>query len=254
MKNAIQNKALALGFCAVGVCSPDTKLDYAPPRMPDMPWLDNRLTAQQYFPQAQSVVVTLFNSRVPGGDERIASHARWGDYHETIKEKLRELAKGLGTYKVCVDTSPIHEKSLAAAAGLGWIGKNSLMINPQIGAWGLIGVILTTEKLPFDKPMENLCNGCDKCAAACPRQAIKGRKLEIPDCIAYQTIESKAETIGQSQSVYGCDICICACPYSQKAAFNTHLRPIDAARFRDYPFYKRLGELRLKRNLSSLLP
>ncbi|GHU00242.1 epoxyqueuosine reductase [Alphaproteobacteria bacterium] len=259
MKDALRQACERLGFAAFGVAGADIAPPFAPPRVPDMPWLDRRKTVREYFPEAASVIAVLYNSRLPdsGGAPPIAAHARAADYHVVIKEKLERLAAefpSLAPYRICVDTAPVREKPVAVAAGLGWQGRNTLLINDKIGAWGLLGLLLTAAPLPPDAPAANACPpGCDACARACPTGALDGRGgLDIPRCTAYQTIESKAETIAPTHSVYGCDLCLAACPLSRRAPANPERKPLDGQPWEAYYFVKRLGKKRLERNLCAL--
>src|SRR5207253_1630620 len=109
---------------------------------------------------------------------RIARYALGDDYHEVLKKRLWQLADWLrevhpsAVTRTCVDTAPVMEKDVAARAGVGWIGKNTCVIHPQLGSWLLLGEIITTLALPPDDPIENHCGTCQRCIDACPTGAI----------------------------------------------------------------------------------
>ncbi len=167
----------------------------------------------------------------------IARYA-WGeDYHEIIRPKLQLLASKLLKYKTfqwraCVDTAPLLERSLARDAGLGWVGKNTCLINQKVGSWFFLGELLTT--LEFDYPPAvpppDRCGTCTRCIDACPTDALvpspKGRyELDSRLCISYFTIELRdaipeAQRDGIGQNVFGCDICQDVCPWNRRAAFS----------------------------------
>ncbi len=115
------------------------------------------------------------------------------------------------------------EKELAARAGIGWLGKNTCVINPKIGSWILLGEILTTIALPFDEPAVDRCGSCTRCIDACPTDAITGPyQLDARRCISYLTIESRGEIESGLQPLigdwlYGCDICQDVCPFNRHA-------------------------------------
>jgi epoxyqueuosine reductase len=150
----------------------------------------------------------------------------WGkDYHEVLGEKLkilcdvlcRELIPGAKA-KWYVDTGPVLERSFAFAAGLGWIGKNTLLLNRQFGSFLFLGEILTDAQLIFDAPVENLCRTCKLCLEACPTGALEKAGLLIAtQCISYLTLEHRSplpEDISLNGYLAGCDLCQAACPYN----------------------------------------
>ncbi|NVO01081.1 MAG: tRNA epoxyqueuosine(34) reductase QueG [Bacteroidetes bacterium] len=171
---------------------------------------------------------------------KIAKYAYGKDYHEVIKAKLEKLMvfikekTGTKIIRGFVDSAPFFEKPWAAKSGLGWIGKNSLLINKELGSYVFIGEIITDVQLKYDLPFENsLCGNCNKCIEACPTNAINDNcSINASKCIAYHTIESKSdlpENLNFNNYIYGCDICQDACPWNQKLA-NTkedafHLNP-----------------------------
>lgn len=152
----------------------------------------------------------------------------WGkDYHEVLGEKLetlaaylRELAPECKT-KHYVDTGPILEKSYAAAAGLGWIGKNTLLLNKRFGSFLFLGEILTDAELALEEPADNLCRSCTACLDACPTGALEeAGVLNANKCISYLTLEHRTDFKKAPELkgyLAGCDLCQTACPYNQQA-------------------------------------
>ncbi len=172
----------------------------------------------------------------------IADYALYEDYHLFMKKKLRELALFISSlvgtgfkFKICVDSSPLAERALAARAGLGFIGKNHMLINPKLGPQILLGEIVTSLKLLTDEPIEANCANCNKCLTACPTGALRPDGIfDANKCISYLTIEYKGEIPANlarkiSNCLFGCDKCVHACPYYQKAP------PCQNSSFKFYP-------------------
>jgi epoxyqueuosine reductase len=160
----------------------------------------------------------------------------WGkDYHDTMTERLHGLARRLREelgeefeYKVCVDTSPILERAYAQRAGLGWIAKNTCVINEQVGSWFLLGEILVSLQLESDEPAAFRCGTCTRCIDACPTDAFvpieaeegPSYALDSRRCISYTTIELKGPIAEESREeigrhLFGCDICQDVCPWNR---------------------------------------
>ncbi len=172
----------------------------------------------------------------------ITDYARYEDYHPFMKKKLHELALFISSltgagfkFKICVDSSPLAERALAARAGLGFIGKNHMLINPKLGPQILLGEIVTSLKLLTDEPIEANCANCNKCLTACPTGALRpDGYFDTNKCISYLTIEYKGEIPANlarkiSNCLFGCDKCVHACPYYQKAP------PCQNSSFKFYP-------------------
>ncbi len=154
----------------------------------------------------------------------------WGkDYHKLIEKKLKNVAKFLENekpntkWKICVDSSALLDKAWAEEAGIGWIGKNSNLINSKIGSWMVLGHLLSTENLIADEPAESICGKCQKCMEACPTNAIQEPfVVNSNKCLAYHTIENREKIIPEEISkkmgnwIAGCDICQEVCPWNQK--------------------------------------
>ena len=190
-----------------------------------------------YRPQcSRSVSLREENSQAPKSKQdicppfKIANFAMYEDYHPFMKERLFALAEFIKTtcgrdvrvptFKACVDSAPLAERALARRAGLGFFGRNHLLIHPDLGGQTLLGELITTLELTPDVPMENLsCGDCGKCIRACPTGALDfDGGFDARKCISYLTIESKgdipAEYAGKLGSrLFGCDACLAACPH-----------------------------------------
>lgn len=160
------------------------------------------------------------------GEGRIAKYARGGNYHEVMKRRLHRLADGLreaypGTdFRTCVDTAPVPERELGALAGLGWIGKNTMLIHPRAGSWFVLGVVATNLELRAGSAREtDHCGTCTRCIEACPTAAITAYSVDASRCVSYLTIERR-EAIpeplraGVGDWVFGCDVCQDVCPHN----------------------------------------
>jgi len=202
--------------------------------------LDKRTNPAALLSNARSVIVVGLNYKPrrtesgPSSPEtsvgRVANYARYEDYHVFVKKLLRLLAEFITTesgqdpkFKFCVDSVPLAERSLAARAGLGFIGKNHMLINPIFGPEILLGEIITDLELPTDKPIACNCKDCVKCIAACPTGALSSDgTFDSNKCISYLTIEHKEKIFPElaqkiADRVFGCDQCVLACPFQQQA-------------------------------------
>ncbi|MGA2233808.1 MAG: tRNA epoxyqueuosine(34) reductase QueG [Tepidisphaeraceae bacterium] len=171
-----------------------------------------------------------YMERGPEGTGRIARYALGDDYHEIIKPRLHKLADWIkerfpqAQTRAAVDTAPVMEKELAARAGIGWMGKNTCLINEEIGSWLFLGEVLTTLPLPADEAATDRCGTCTRCIDACPTGAITAPyQLDARRCISYLTIEHRgdiAEDLAAKMGdwIYGCDICQDVCPWNRRAA------------------------------------
>jgi len=254
----IKDRAREMGFDLVGIApaSPSRYREYLRRWLDDgqggtMGYLASRFEERAdpaaYLPGAQSVICVAMNYHVrleepeTGGVRgKIARYALGDDYHEIIKDRLHDLADWLraaagGRTKSAVDTAPVMEKEMAARAGVGWVGKNTCVINERIGSWLLLGEILTTLELPADQPATDRCGTCRRCIDACPTGAITAPyQLDARKCISYLTIEHRQEIDPALQPLvgdwlYGCDICQDVCPFNSKAIES--LDPALAPRF-----------------------
>ncbi len=199
--------------------------------------LDKRLDPRQLVRGARSVIMVAdqYATRAdppssPAADSvgRIARYARGEDYHEAMKHRLQSVRNHLrNTYpehrfRSFIDTAPVLEREHAARAGLGWIGKHTLLINPRLGSWLFLGGIITTMDLPTppeQRPVPDSCGSCTRCIDACPTQAITPWSVNASRCISYLTIEHRSELPKEHRAamgdwVYGCDICQEVCPHN----------------------------------------
>jgi epoxyqueuosine reductase len=183
-------------------------------------------------PGAKSVLA-LAVGYAPGGDDSTASapgyiarFARGRDYHKVLKKWCRELMDRLGEIapdfdgRAFVDTAPVMERSLAAAAGLGWIGRNGCLIVDGLGSYVVLGEIISNLPLVPDRPVEQACGDCDACIRACPTGALdRGGLVDSRKCLSYLTIEHRGDATEEmlkfNRGLYGCDICQEACPHNR---------------------------------------
>jgi epoxyqueuosine reductase len=194
------------------------------------------------MPEARVAIVTLTNyfHRVadPGlaarGSGKVAQYAQSSDYHDVIGGRLedlaqvvRELSPGART-RCYVDAGPVPERELAQRAGLGWIGKNMMLIRPTMGSFTFIGVVLTDADLEPDLPFEaDRCGTCTRCLDACPTDAfVEPGVLDARRCISYLTIEHRGEFTAEQAGLtgewlFGCDVCQDVCPWNERFATAT---------------------------------
>lgn len=184
--------------------------------------LGTKISARKFFADANSAIVLSANYYRPSSERRVALYAQGADYHEVIKRRLPPLCKILedagGVQKCSVDASPLWEKAFASRAGIGWIGRNTLIIRRDNGPWSFLCLILTSVKLPVDPPVDAGCGSCTKCVEACPTSALGDAGLDANKCISYLTIEKKGSlSDGEKRMVgdriFGCDICLSVCPF-----------------------------------------
>ena len=247
----IRDQARALGFDLVGLAPADPlegaeffarwlALGYAG----DMAYLKRRVDIRcdpaLYVPDARSVICVGLHYRHSDPDAgspepaspsgRIATYALGDDYHDVFKAKLASLWRVIGKRvpeakgRYCVDTAPVLERELAARAGLGWWGKNTCLINQAEGSYFLLGQIVTTVELEYDKPAVDHCGTCTRCLDACPTGAFpEPYVLDSRRCISYLTIELKGSIPTELRPamgnwIFGCDVCQDVCPWNSQAA------------------------------------
>jgi epoxyqueuosine reductase len=286
----IKAQARLLGFDLVGIASAEASKwgDYLRTWLDggqagEMNYLSNRFDERTnpstYLPGARSILCLAINYHVPleplGEEERrrhgrIARYALGEDYHELMKTRLRALADWIrqaipeAATRACVDTAPVMEKELAARAGVGWLGKNTCLINPRIGSWLLLGEVLTTIPLPPDEAATDHCGTCMRCIEACPTGAITAPyQLDARRCISYLTIEHRGPIAPEFEPkignwLYGCDICQDVCPHNGKAPAATDralaprfptgsLDPNEVLKWTEEDYRARLGGSAMKR-------
>jgi len=267
----IRDRALALGFDAVGFCRAElapqarTRLTefLASGQHGDMGWLaaraEQRSHPQALWPEARSVVA-LGLSYAPDSDPMeplqlpdcgtVSVYARHRDYHDVMKGMLKHLAQFIvarfgPAVKVFVDTAPVMEKPLAQSAGLGWQGKHTNLVSRRHGSWLFLGEIYTTLELPPDPPHADRCGTCTRCLAVCPTNAFPAPyRLDATRCISYLTIEHRGPIPQElrpliGNRIYGCDDCLAVCPWNRFARATVHAK----LRARDELNAPRLAEL-----------
>lgn len=188
-----------------------------------------RKEPQRIMPEATAAVVTLTNyfHSAGGGPVNVAQYAMSEDYHGVLAQRLARLAAairdtGPDIHTRCyIDAGPVPERDLAQRAGLGWIGKNMMLINPRIGSFTFIGVVLTDAALAPDLPFEaDRCGSCRRCLDACPTGAfLEPHLMDARRCISYLTIEHRGDFTEPEQRMVhdwlvGCDICQDVCPWN----------------------------------------
>jgi epoxyqueuosine reductase len=241
----LKQKALELGFelsgAAPAVPSPDFPclLDsLAKGYAGEMGYLERRKKERGdprlILPGAKSIFCvglsyTPQSEHYPLLEKHPISCYAWGrDYHKVLGEKLKVLADYLretpcpgAQAKWYVDTGPVLERSYAAQAGLGWIGKNTLLLNRKFGSFLFLGEILTDAELAYDEPVDNLCKTCTSCLEACPVGALEEPGvLNATKCISYLTLERRSDFKGEADLhgyLAGCDLCQTVCPYNANA-------------------------------------
>ena len=252
---AVRAEATRLGFDAVGFARADEPLDVDGDRWEafaragmhgEMGWLAapsearRRLDGAEILAGARSVVCVARRYQRTADDEagdpetarHIARYARGHDYHNFLRKRLRKLAvflRTLGTdehpveARAILDDTPILERAWAARAGLGFVGKNGLLIAPGLGSFVLLGEVVTTLDLPPGTPMTERCGSCTRCLDACPTSAFaRPFVLDARRCVSYLTIEQRAPIPvelrdGVGEHLFGCDDCQSVCPFNASA-------------------------------------
>ncbi len=247
---AIRAEAAALGFADCRIVRPDA-IPEAPARLAawlaagnhgSMEWMATRSSERadpaRLWPQVRSIIM-LGMSYAPAQDPmalaahtkrgRISVYAQGKDYHDVVKKALKALGRWMvaqapaAGIKLFVDTAPVMEKPLAAAAGIGWQGKHSNLVSRTHGSWLFLGAIYTTLDLAADAPEPDHCGRCTACMAACPTHAFPAPyQIDARRCISYLTIEHKGPIPHEFRAaignrIYGCDDCLAVCPWNKFA-------------------------------------
>jgi len=249
-KARLERKAQEEGFAGMGVCRPWAAPETArrlqayveKGRHGQMAWMAERMhwrgDAAALWPEAKSVIM-LAEVYTPDHDPRdvlnrpdrgaISVYAQNRDYHDIVKKRLKRVGRWLieenpqAQIKVFVDTAPVMEKPLAAAAGLGWQGKHTNLVSRDLGSWFFLGAIFTTLDLPPDAPGRDNCGECRACLDVCPTGAFPAPyQLDARRCISYLTIEHNGPVDEElrpllGNHIYGCDDCLAACPWNKFA-------------------------------------
>ncbi len=272
----IRQAATGLGFQTLGVCPADppttlATLDH---------WLGAGFHGEMAYMQRQREARASLDSVLPGavsvivvslnyyqsvehrpGQPRIARYALGRDYHKLLRRKLTTLAKRLGeahpqnSFRACVDSAPILEREYANRAGIGWFGKNTLLIDSKRGSWFFIGSLLTDLPIEPDKPAQGGCGSCSACIDACPTGAIVHTggtwQVDARQCLSYLTIEKRGGFTAQESAkigdwTFGCDVCQEVCPFNHPRQ-NNPLRslPTTEPGFlpRDWPGLDQLAQI-----------
>ncbi len=247
----IKEWGLSLGFAAVGICDIDLntyradleafvekgfhgEMEYLA-RNPELRTDATHLligalriisVRMNYLPPNTQMVKQLKNSK----KAYVSRYAVGGDYHKLMRKRLAKLAKQINErvagygYRAITDSAPLMEKPIAEKAGLGWIGKNTLLLNKEAGSWFFLGELLTTLPLPVDKPViQDGCQNCQACLKICPTGAlINAKQIDARRCISYLTIEHKTAIPLElrplmGNRIYGCDDCQLICPWNRYA-------------------------------------
>lgn len=296
----MEERARREGFDAFGITTPDS-VPHLRARLEEhlqkgyhggMEWLAEkkewRSDPRALWPDVKSIIM-LGTSYAPARDPMatltqkeigtISVYARMRDYHDVIKGRLKQiagfLAKEAGAdVKVFVDTAPVMEKPLAAAAGLGWQGKHTVLVSRQHGSWLFLGAIFTTAELPFDQASPDHCGSCTRCQTICPTDAFPTPyTLDSRRCLAYLTIEHQGPIPTEFRApmgnrIFGCDDCLAVCPWNRFATASrdaklamraaleapelADLASLDDAAFRSFfaaTPVKRTGRARFIRNV-----
>jgi epoxyqueuosine reductase len=249
LRARLEERARALGFDALRVTRPDA-IGPAGDRLVafleqgrhgTMDWMatnvDRRRDPRALWPEARSVII-LTMSYAPDEDPMhaladpaigvVSVYARRSDYHDVMKGKLKELAGILeretgAPVKVFVDTAPLMEKPLAEAAGIGWQGKQTMLVSREGGTWLFLGAILAAAEFDPDPPETDHCGSCTRCLDVCPTRAFPAPyQLDARRCIAYLTIEHKGHIAAEFREpignrIFGCDDCLSVCPWNKFA-------------------------------------
>ena len=258
MESSIKNKARELGFAACGIAKAEavdavTQAAYErwieENRQGDMGYLarnlEKRFDPTQLVPGCKSIIVTAMNyypaEQIPQEEWQIAYYAYGKDYHVVVKERLFQLLEYMnnlreqhgenapfGEQRVFVDSAPVLERYWAQRAGLGWEGRNHLLIIPGMGSWFFLGLIVTDLALNPDSPLPSRCGTCHRCVDACPAGALTlhadgTTSMDARRCISYLTIEQKSPIPSDFSAhlgnhIYGCDCCQKACPWNRFAS------------------------------------
>ena len=240
----IKNKAKDLGFSSVGISKArhlheeENKFEkwLSKGFQGSMNYLeknfDKRLDPRKLVPGSKSIISLSYNYYPKKNIDKknnfiISKYAYGKDYHKVIKKKLkilfRSIKEKIGDVegRVFVDSAPVHERAWAKLSGLGWIGKNSLLINEKKGSYFFLAEIICDLDLEYDSPVANRCGKCTKCIDACPTDAITSAQIiNANKCISYLTIENKKEIPTElknnlNDAIFGCDICQDVCPWNK---------------------------------------
>lgn len=251
LSQILKSEAHSLGFSGIAIAKSE-HMDEEAKRLEqwlnmgyhgEMSYMDNHFDVRtdpgKLVDGAKSVICLLYNyyTEVKQSDEdapQISMYALGKDYHKVVRKKLKDLVKVLqgkiGDFnaRVFVDSAPILERDWAKRSGLGWVGKNTLLIHPQKGSFFFLAEIVCDVEFEYDLPMKDYCGTCTRCIEACPTNAIgkEGYVMNGAKCISYLTIEKKGDIPSEFQPLmenymYGCDICQKVCPWNRFSTPHT---------------------------------
>lgn len=241
-KEKIRAKALSLGFSKAGFTTPERiKGEFL------LHWLKSkaeagmaymrrnvelRLDPRKLFPPVKTIIslaVNYFPGEINYKELKISRYALGRDYHRVLKGMMKKLFAFIKTLypeaeaRFFVDSAPVLERELARKAGIGWIGKNTMLITKEFGSWIFLGEIFVSIELPPDSPVNtNFCGTCNACIRACPTGALRPYFLDSKRCLSYITVEHREEIpdIYAKENegwIFGCDICQEVCPWNRRA-------------------------------------
>ena len=283
----LKKKAIDEGFSIAGIASiPGSSRINLRTKALDR-WLDNNFHSEMKWMEAdkrkninlildgaKSVLAVGYNylseKSIKRNKFKIAKFGQGKDYHKLINQKLKNIGKWINSelpeckWKICVDSSPLLEKAWAEESGLGWIGKNSNLINQEYGSWISLGFMIFNTKFEADKPAKPLCGQCEKCLDKCPTKAItEPFVINSQLCIAYHTIENRDLNLPSiieknlNGWIAGCDICQDICPWNKFAPTNknidTHPKQwmekinLDSLKWKDHEWSENLKGTTLRR-------
>lgn len=254
LSNQIKTQAKALGFFDCGISKAGFLKEDAE-RMElwlekgmhgNMRYLEynreRRFDASKLVEGARSVITVLYNyfpeGELPGNSHyKISKYAYGKDYHYVVKDKLKKLLEKIETLtgkrvaRVFTDSAPLPDRAYARNSGLGFIGKNTMLINRKGGSFFFVGhIVIDLELKPDEETTINFCGSCTKCIQACPTSALKPFELDAQNCISYLTIEYRGKEIPEKfrgkwkQWIFGCDICQDVCPWNRSS--KPHSEPL----------------------------
>lgn len=245
LTDQIRQKAIELGFSGIAMAKAEF-MDAEAKKLEN--WLNQNLHGEMSYmenhfdlrtdptklvPRAKTVISLMYNYYTPQQqvDEsapKVAMYALGKDYHKVVRKKLKTLLNEIRSLaghvegRVFVDSGPVLERDWARRSGLGWVGKNTLLITPARGSWFFLGEIIIDLDLQYDLPLKDHCGTCRRCIEACPTEAIspQGYLMDGSKCISYLTIELKNEIPPSFEGkmeewVFGCDICQQVCPWNR---------------------------------------
>jgi epoxyqueuosine reductase len=252
LSQQIKQRATELGFAACGIAPAEPSQTHKHLQSwlshkfnATMNWMaredavEKRADVRHVLPGAQSVVCVAMHYRTEqewdeAAHGKVARYARGTDYHDFMTARLRELLAWLQAETGCngrvyVDTGPLLERELARRAGLGWVGKNTMLLSRELGSYFLLGEILVDIELEYDRPhVEQFCGSCTRCLDACPTQAFEAPYvLNANKCISFQTIENRERAPQELSTrfgdwLFGCDVCQEVCPWNGKSTAHSN--------------------------------